>query len=87
MLSEGRGETSAIRAQLRENEQDARRLIARAAHLEKRAERTSLDSSERVNLNAIALDLRASAEQLLAEVSELSRRVRMDRPVASAPRS
>ena len=78
MLSEGRGETSAIRAQLRENEQDARRLIARAAHLEKRAERASLDSSERLNLNAIALDLRASAEQLLAEVSELSRRVKTD---------
>ena len=82
-MYEAFAETSTIRAQLRENERDARRLIARAAHLEKRAERACLDSSERLNLNAIALELRASAQQLLTEVSELSRQVKTD--LATAP--
>jgi hypothetical protein len=80
------GETSTIRTQLRENEQYARRLIARAAHLEKRAERACLDSSERLNLNAIAVELRASARQLLTEVSELSRQVKTDLAAAPATR-
>jgi hypothetical protein len=74
-------ETSTIRAQLRESEQDARRLIARAAHIEKRAQRACADSPEYLCLSAIARELRAAAEQLLTEASELSRRVKTE-PVA-----
>jgi len=74
-------ETSTIRAQLRESEHDARRLIARAAHIEKRARRACSDSPEYLSLSAIARELRATAEQLLAEASELSRRVKTE-PVA-----
>ena len=74
-------ETTMIRAQLRESEQDARRLIARAAHIEKRAQRSCADSPEYRSLNAIARELRAAADQLLAEASELSRRVKTE-PVA-----
>jgi hypothetical protein len=64
-----------VRADVREAEQAARRLIARAAHLEKRAGRPRTDSDERMNLAAKARELRAAAEPLLAEISELSRRV------------
>ena len=71
-------ETSAVRAQLRETEHDARRLIARAAHIEKRAQRVCADSPEHLSLQAIALELRAAAGELLAEASELSRRVKTE---------
>ena len=71
-------EPSAIRAQLRESEHTARSLIARAAHIEKRAQRACADSSERLSLTAIAQELRGAAEQLLTEVSELSRKVTED---------
>jgi len=73
MLSERITETVAIRAQVRESEQAARRLILRAAHLEKRARRPRADAGERNSLNAQALELRADAEALLAKISELSR--------------
>jgi hypothetical protein len=79
-------ETSAIRAQLRESERDARRLIARAAHLEKRAQRASADSPEHLSLRAIALELRSAAGQLLAEASELSRRVKTEPAAVPATR-
>lgn len=74
-MNQGVVEASTIRAQLRENEQDARRLIARAAYMEKRAQRVCADSPERLSLTTIALELRAAAERRLAEASELSRKV------------
>jgi hypothetical protein len=74
-VNQGVAEASTIRAQLRENEHDARRLIARAAHMEKRAQRACPDSPERLSLTTIALELRAAAERRLAEASELSRKV------------
>ena len=74
-MREPLAETSTIRAQLRENEQDARRLIARAAHMEKRAQRACADSPEQLSLTIVALELRAMAERRLAEASELSRKV------------
>ena len=79
-------ETSTIRTQLRESEHDARQLIARAAHIEKRAQRASANSPEYLTLRAIALELRATAGQLLAEASELSRRVKAEPAAASATR-
>ena len=75
MSPERTNETTAIRAHVREAEQAARRLIVRAAHLEKRAQRTRTDATERLSLTARARELRADAGVLLAEVSELSRRV------------
>jgi hypothetical protein len=68
-------ETTAIRAHVREAEQAARRLIVRASHLEKRAQRPRADAAERLSLTARARELRADADVLLAEVSELSRQV------------
>jgi hypothetical protein len=65
-------DAAAIRAHVREADHAARRLIMRAAHLEKRARRLRTDSLERVSLEARALGLRADAHALLAEVSELS---------------
>jgi hypothetical protein len=65
----------AIRAHVRESEHAARRLIERAAHLEKLARRPRANPMERVSLEARALELRADARVLLAEVSELSGRV------------
>jgi hypothetical protein len=62
----------AIRAHVRESEHAARRLIVRAAHLEKRARRPRADPVEKASLEARALELRADARILLAEVSELS---------------
>jgi hypothetical protein len=65
-----------VRAHVREAEQAARGLIARAAHLEKRAERPRADDLERMRLRSQARELRAAAGLLLAEISELSRQVR-----------
>ncbi len=76
MLAEPPVELGEIRALVRESERDARRLIGRAAHLEKLARRARADSGERQNLNARAQELRTAAAVLLAEVSELSRRAR-----------
>jgi F420-dependent methylenetetrahydromethanopterin dehydrogenase len=79
-------ETTTVRARLRESEHDARRLIARAAHIEKRAQRACADSHEYVSLSAIARELRAAAAQLLAEASELSRRVKTEPAIVPATR-
>jgi hypothetical protein len=68
-------DVTAIRAHVREADHAARRLIVRAAHLEKRARRPGANASERASLEALALELRADAHALLAEVSELSGRV------------
>jgi hypothetical protein len=68
-------DATAIRAHVREADQAARRLITRAAHLEKRARRPAADPTERVSLEARALQLRADAHLLLAEVSALSGQV------------
>ena len=65
----------AIRAHVRESEHAARRLIERAAHLEKLARRPRANPIERVRLEARALELRAYYRVLLAKVSELSGRV------------
>ena len=65
----------AIRAHVREAEHAARRLIVRAAHLEKLARRPRTDPTERLSLDARAVELRADARALLAEVSELSGQV------------
>jgi hypothetical protein len=68
-------DAAVIRAHVREADQAARRLIMRAAHLEKRARRPRADPTESVSLEARALELRADARALLAEVSELSSHV------------
>jgi hypothetical protein len=68
--------TSEARAHAREAEQAARRLIARAAHLEKRAGRLRIGATERMSLDAKARELRAEADLLLSEVAELARRMR-----------
>jgi hypothetical protein len=72
-LAERPVELSEIRAQMRESDRASRRLIGQAAHIEKLARRARPGSSERVNLNAKAHELRTAARLLLAEVSELSR--------------
>lgn len=74
MLSERPTEPMAIRAHAREAEHAARRLIMRAAYLEKLAQRPRASTAERVGLNSRARELRADAAALLAEISELSRR-------------
>jgi hypothetical protein len=66
---------AAIRAHMREADQAARRLILQAAHLEKRARRPRADRVEREWLEARALELRADAHALLAEISALSGQV------------
>ena len=71
---------------MRETEQDARRLIARAAYIEKRAERACAESREHQSLNAFALELRATAGELLTEASELSRRMKTELAVVPATR-
>jgi hypothetical protein len=75
MLREPSIDAAAIRAHVREAEHAARRLIVRAAHLEKRAQRPRADELERARLEARALELRKDAHALLAEVSELSGQV------------
>jgi len=75
MLAERPTDPIAIRAHLRESEHAARRLIMRAAHLEKLARRPRAGAAERLSLNARATELRADAEALRTEISELSRRV------------
>jgi hypothetical protein len=75
MLTDPSTDAPAIRAQVREVEYAARRLILRAAHLEKRARRPRADPIERASLEARALELRDDAHALLAEVSELSGQV------------
>ena len=76
MLVERPVGSNELRALTRESEQAARRLIARAAHLEKRATRPRIDQTERSDLNSRAQELRAAAELLLTEVCELSRQAR-----------
>ena len=68
-------QAAVIRAHVRAAEQAARGLIARAAHMEKRAARPRTASSERMSLDTKAQELRAAADILLAEISELSRRI------------
>jgi hypothetical protein len=75
MPAERSTDAIAIRAHAREAEHAARRLIMRAAHLEKRARRPRADPIEQASLEARALELRADARALLAEVSELSSQV------------
>jgi hypothetical protein len=75
MLSERTTEPTAIRAQVRETERSARRLIVRAAYLEKLARRPRAGAAERLSLETRALELRADAATLLAQISELSRQV------------
>ena len=58
---------------VRDAERAARRLIARAAYLEKRARRPRADPAERDTLNAQARELRMAAAGLMAEVSEVAR--------------
>jgi hypothetical protein len=65
-----------VRAHVRQAEQAARQLIARAAHMEKRAARPRTAVTERMRLDANARELRAAADALLAEISELSRQAR-----------
>ena len=67
-------EVIATRSHVRETELAARRLLIRAAHLEKRAQRPRTDAGERASLTAQAGELRRDARALLAEISELSRR-------------
>jgi hypothetical protein len=66
-------EALARRTRAREADRAARSLIARAAHLEKRAERPRVPPSERTHLNARARELRTAAELLLTDISEVSR--------------
>jgi hypothetical protein len=68
-------DASLVRSQVREAEHAARRLIIRAAHLEKLARRPRVSSAERISLEGRARDLRATADALLTEVSELSKQV------------
>ena len=75
MLAPAPTEATSIRSHVREAELAARRLLTRAAHLEKLARRPRGGDSERDRLNARARELRSDAEALLAEISELSRRV------------
>jgi len=75
MLAERPTDPTTIRAYVRDSEHAARRLIVRAAHLEKLARRPRTDAAERLGLTARALELRADAAALRAEISELSRRV------------
>jgi hypothetical protein len=70
-------DVTSIHLHIRESEHAARRLIARAAHLEKRASRPRTDAAERLSLTGTAGQLRAAAAELLLEVSDLSRRVRL----------
>jgi len=64
-----------IRSRIRETELAARNLIGRAAYMEKRANRSLLDSAQRKSLEAQAQGLRDAAAVLLDEISELSRRL------------
>lgn len=64
-----------IRALARESDRAARRLIDRAAYMEKRALRAAADSRERRELSARAQDFRAEAAMLIAAASELSRKL------------
>ena len=75
MLAPTPSEAASILSHVREAELAARRLLARAAHLEKRAQRPRADATERDRLNARARELRSEAQALLAEIAELSRRV------------
>jgi hypothetical protein len=76
MLAERSLDAAEIRAVARESEQAARRLISRAAHLEKRAKRSWSDPAERSELNSRARELRSAAAHLLDEVCELARQSR-----------
>jgi hypothetical protein len=64
-----------VRAHVRKAEHAARWLIARAAHMEKRAARPRIDAAERVSLDATARELRADAGALLSEIGELVRQM------------
>jgi len=73
-LTEGSTEAGEILALVRETDQAARRLLTRAAHLERLAGRCRTDGIERADLDSHAEELRAAAELLLVEVCALSRR-------------
>jgi hypothetical protein len=74
MLARPHTDGRLARSHVREAEYAARRLIMRAVHLEKLARRPRLEPEQRRSLEARARDLRATADGLLAEVSELSKR-------------
>jgi hypothetical protein len=66
---------ASVRNQVRDNEHAAKRLIMRAAHLEKLARRSWVGAAQCISLEAQARDLRATAAVLLTEVSEISKQV------------
>jgi hypothetical protein len=74
MLADPTTDASAIRNRLRELELDARRLITRAAYMEKLAERRRADLTARLRLETTAQMLRDEAAMALTEVSEICRR-------------
>ena len=72
MVPEAATETIAVRARVREAEQAARGLLARAAHMEKRAGRRQVHLAERTTLHDRAQELRTAADALWREICELS---------------
>lgn len=68
-------DASVIRAHVRESEQTARRLISRAAYLEKLAGRPRTGEAERLSLETTARDLRAAADKITGEICALCRQV------------
>ena len=75
MLAAPSIEVIAIRNHVRGADEAARRLIARAAYMEKLARRPGANSNERVRLDETARELRAAAAALTAEVCDLSRQI------------
>lgn len=73
MLADHLTDPTAIRNHLRELERDARRLIARAAYLEKLAQRGGADLLARRRLESQAKELREAAASAHAEISALCR--------------
>jgi hypothetical protein len=68
---------AAIRSRVRQSDRAARQLLDRAAHIEKSARRPALSARERQHLNEQALELRAAANRLLADVCELAAQLRV----------
>jgi hypothetical protein len=64
-----------IRNHLRDADQAARRLIARAAYMERLARRPGASSTERARLDDRAQELRGAAAALSAAICDLSRQV------------
>jgi hypothetical protein len=73
MLAEQPIDGAARKIRVREAEQAARALLGRASYLEKLAERPRTGSTDRRRLSRTARELRTAADQLLAEICELSR--------------